>query len=533
MSVQNRIVSLAVLAAVAVPASAQTPDSQVSSIETVVVTAQKRVQNPIDVPMALTAYSGTFMESVGIQEFDKLSLFVPGFVVQNQSPNNPGFGLRGLNLDSGEAAQEPRVSVFEDDVSISTTRATYIELFDIERIEVVKGPQTTLFGRAALMGGVNVIQNKAKLDGFHAAASIEGGDYNYYMGEAMVNVPLTDTLAMRIAGRYKSRNGYVENLGIGNDYNSVNTAAGRLSFAWTPSEAFSSDLIFNYERDAPSGTSFKSGTFAPADAATGAILGTIDHNTGATLTNSVSGFEDDKQVGLNRKVWDVKSLNTYKFSPELTLSTVTAFRRFDSLEIFDPDGFVQPLLQAAEDERGDQFSHEMRLNFENGGRFSGFVGANYFYSNVSQRVPFQFDERAALALVGGQGALLQNMPTAFFSSPAYTAGYAPTILRGVARATVYNTVYNMLVGTYGEAVAAAQANAQADVYVAANSATLNYLAAGMKSNHWEESTNYGKTKSVDLYGDFTYRVTNALELNAGLRFTHDDKTTSYASTIGD
>ena len=67
--------------------------------------------------MALTAYSGDFLGKAGIQEFDKLSLLVPGFVVQNQSPNNPGLVMRGLNLDSGDATQEPRVSVFEERIS--------------------------------------------------------------------------------------------------------------------------------------------------------------------------------------------------------------------------------------------------------------------------------------------------------------------------------------------------------------------------------------------------------------------------------
>src|SRR5512140_3247942 len=162
MTIRGRRIPCVLFAAAAVSTGvAAEPAPQSTFIESVTVTAQKRAQNPIDVPMALTAYSGDFLEKVDIQEFDKLSLFVPGFVVQNQSPNNPGLALRGLTLDDGDAAQEPRVSVFEDDVSISTTRGSYIELFDIERVEIAKGPQTTLFGRAALMGGVNVIQNKA------------------------------------------------------------------------------------------------------------------------------------------------------------------------------------------------------------------------------------------------------------------------------------------------------------------------------------------------------------------------------------
>jgi iron complex outermembrane recepter protein len=563
--------SLAVLAVV-MPIAAYGDNAAEPStfVESVTVTAQKRVQNQIDVPMALTAYSGDFLQKVDVQELDKLSLFVPGFEVQNQSPNNPGLVMRGLNLDSGEAAQEPRVSVFEDDVSISTTRATYIELFDIERIEVARGPQTTLFGRSALMGGVNIIQNKAKLDGFAAGGSAEFGDYTYHMIDGFVNVPLSDTVAIRAAARYKARDGYVDNL---NDpdraYNSVDTLAGRIALTWKPNETFSADLIANFEQDRPTGTAFKSGTFLPTNSA-GTVIGDLDHTSGATLTDTVSGFENGKHVGLNRRVWDVKALTSYKLSDAFSINNVTAYRRFDSLEVFDPDGFEKPLLQAAEDERGDQFSHETRLNYDGGGRLTAFAGINYFYSNVSQRVPMQADENALLALVTwGQGApkaatafnYLQTTSDSSFAATMKTAApgmladilYPSVYAQGYSTAypqvsqVVYNSVYNSLVGAYGSTIAATQAAAyinsaagiatiKSNVATALYSAATNYgtqVAAALKSNHWEQSTNYGKTKSVDFYADATYKLIDALELNAGVRYTHDDKQTAYASTLGD
>ena len=91
----------------------------VSTVDDVIVTAQLRAQDPIEVPFALTAYSGQFLENLGVQEFEQLSAFVPGFLVQNQSPNNPGFVMRGITSDSGAATAEPRVSVLQDGVSIS------------------------------------------------------------------------------------------------------------------------------------------------------------------------------------------------------------------------------------------------------------------------------------------------------------------------------------------------------------------------------------------------------------------------------
>lgn len=168
-------------ALVSAPAFAQ---EEVAATDEVIVTLQKREQAIQDVPAALTAVSGEFLADNGLQEFDELSRFVPGFEVQNQSPNNPGFVIRGIASDSLEATNEPRISVFQDGVSISRAVGSYVELFDVERVEIAKGPQSTLFGRGALIGAVNVIQNKADLSDFDWAARGEVGNLDYRLLEA-------------------------------------------------------------------------------------------------------------------------------------------------------------------------------------------------------------------------------------------------------------------------------------------------------------------------------------------------------------
>ena len=220
--------TLASASAASAQDTVRTAAEQASQVEDVVVTAQLRAQDPIEVPFALTAYSGRTMQNLGIQDFEELSAFTPGFLVQNQSPNNPGFVMRGITSDSGAATSEPRVSVFQDGVSISKSRGSYVELFDVERVEIAKGPQSTLYGRGALIGAVNVIQNKADVDGFDAAARAGIGSYDYRMVELMLNAPVGDHAAIRFATRMKTRDGYVENLLEGQDYNSVDTQA-RLS----------------------------------------------------------------------------------------------------------------------------------------------------------------------------------------------------------------------------------------------------------------------------------------------------------------
>ena len=485
------------LALIAGVAHAAEPDAPASEqVEELVVTAQKREQKLLDVPIALTAYSGSTLQTLGVQEFDKLSSFVPGFQVQNQSPNNPGFVMRGITSDSGDATVEPRVSVFQDGVSISKSRGSYVELFDVQRIEVAKGPQSTLFGRGALIGAVNIIQNKADPAALDWRVGAELGDHGYGLFEGMANVPLSDTFAVRFAGRYKERDGAVENLLGGKNLGSTDTGAARLAFRWTPNDKLDANLILNYEADHPTGTSFKSGTFNPTDPTTGQVLGDRDPNSGAALSAG-SGFNGGAQLGLKRFVQGATALVDYKFNDAWKLSSITAARHFQSNETFDPDGFSLPMLTFAEDARGTQYSQEFRLNYDDGGALSGFAGVSYFNEDAQTSVPSQIDERYALALITGQLTKPNPQPNAVLTNNTFLAA--------------------LVTGLSGGAITGAAAQG---------------IAANLHA-HCESYTNYGKTESFDVYGDGTWRLNDRFELSAGLRYTHDDKSSAFASSVQD
>ncbi|WP_397422941.1 TonB-dependent receptor, partial [Phenylobacterium sp.] len=469
---------LAGSAAIAQVNTAGSADS--TAIEELIVTAQKREQRTLDVPISLTAYSGDFLDEVGVQEFEELSLFVPGFEVQNQSPNNPGFVMRGITSDDGGSTVEPRVSVFQDGVSISKSRGSYIELFDNARIEIAKGPQSTLFGRSALIGAVNIVQNKADPSGFAAAAKFEAGNFAYRGIEAMVNVPLSSTFAVRFAGRIKKRDGFVENLLGGRDFNSTDTAAYRAVLNWQPNESLDADLIFNYEENNPSGTSFKSLTYLPTETLTGRVLGDLGRNSGAALASS-DGFAGGRDLGLERTTWGVTGLVGYKINETLQLSSISAYRRFKSLEIFDADGFSLPLFVFAEDARGEQYSQEFRINYDSGERLSAFAGVGYFHEDGSQAVPLQYNERVFAArttpaLAGLLGFTAPNVGSldAINSTPALSA---------------------------------------------------------LKLVHRETFQNYGRTTSYDVFADATYKITDQFEVSAGIRYSNDDKRSGFRGTL--
>ncbi len=457
-------------------ALAQSADDAVQT-EEIVVTVQLREQNITDVPIAVTAYGQDFLDRLGATQYDQLALFVPGFEVQEQSANNTGFVIRGITSDSGSAISEPRIAVFQDGVSTSRNRGTYQELFDIERIEVARGPQATLFGRGALIGAVNVIQNKADTEEFSGTLELGGGDNGYARGMGVVNIPIAeDQFAIRLGATRREQDGFTANTFGGDDLGGQQVTAYRIASAWTPSETLRFDLLLNQHEDDNAGTSFKSGTF-------NAIGGDTSPFSAASLNRTAPGFEGGREIGLDRRLRAGTLIANWQASEALTLTSITGYREFESIEAFDPDGSAIPLIQAAEDAEGEQWSQEIRLAYDNGGPLSGFVGVSFFHEEGSQRAPTQYDERYALA----------------FSTGDLPGPSTPSL----------------------------------DEVNAINAATLTGLLAPLlpllKPAHREQSTNLGETDAIDVFADATWRVTERFELTAGVRYTSDDKTSTLVA----
>jgi len=474
--------------------------STASQVQEIVVTAQKRAQKEIDVPITLTAYSGAYLQKIGVQDLHDLSLRTPGFFLQNQSVNDPGLVMRGITTDSTDPTNEPRVSIYQDGVSISQIPAAAVELFDNERVEVAKGPQTTLFGRSALTGAVNIIQNKASEDGFDWSVHAEGGNYRYgYIG-GMVNIPIGDSLAIRFSGVDKTRDGYVEN-DLGGGLNGTGTLALRMAVNYHPNSKFNDDLILNYERDDPGPTEFKSVTFDPSNPTTGQVLGNTGANSSAALS-STPALDNGQPLGVHREIQGATNILTYKMTPALTLTSTTAWRRYTSLEIYDPDGFSFPLLTGSNQDSGTEYSQDFRVNFNPGGRFSAFAGASFFDDYGRENTSFIVNEPLLLGLV--TGVLNRTNPV-----PGPVSAYTnPQLLSAELQG---------LAGAYGVALPGAQALA---------------IANNLNQNNFESDTVTSKTLSYDVYLDGTYKVTDKFEVSAGVRYTTDNKTTYNSESVG-
>ncbi len=357
-------------------------------------------------------------------------------------------------------------------------------------METANGPQATLFGRGALIGAVNLVQNKADTARWSGSGEAAAGDYGMRRGRVAINAPLVENvLGVRLALSYRTQDGYVGNAADGRELNGTETLAGRVAVRFEPTSALRFDLIVNTQQDDTTGTAFKSGTFAPAG-------GDTSPYTDASLAN-FGGFLGDRELGLDRTLDGVTLLGDWEISDALTLSSITGARNFNSLEVFDPDGSSLNLLAAAESAKGEQWSQEFRLNWRAGDRLSGFFGAGYFREDGRQNAPLVWDERTVLAL------LLGNITSPYPQSQAYLTNAA--VLRAEMQA---------LLGASGVSLPTSQVDA---------------IVANLRSNHTEEYTNYGETDSIDLYGDLTWAATDKLEFGAGLRWTRDEKTAGYAA----
>ncbi len=491
--------TLTALAILAAPSFAAAQSNEEPQAQEIVITAQKREQALSEVPINVTAFSGNFLDQIGVEKFDELAEFVPGLQIQEQSANNPAFVIRGITSDSGETTTEPRVAIFQDGVSLSRSRGSYVELFDLERVEVAKGPQATLFGRSALIGGVNLIQNKASFSGPAIQAEALAGDEGQASLAAALNgIVVEDQLAVRLAGRWRERDGFVTNLTDGSTLGDVQVGALRGSVRLDPTENLRFDLIVNHQKDEASGTPFVSNRIANSN-------GDIDLFDAADL-NTFGGFEGGRPLGLERDVNSLTLLAAWDINDSLTLTSITGAREFDSVEIFDPDGSALPLFVFAEDATGEQLSQEIRLNWDNGGRVSWFAGASYFQEEGSQRVPVQFDERIALALLTGQLQATFPTPSAALFQSAATASQ---LLIGLSDLDGAGASFSPLI----------------------DQTTATAIAGNLLSNYGEYFINSGETESFDAYADLTFAITPKLELSAGIRYTLDDKTSTYFADI--
>ncbi|HEV2599254.1 TonB-dependent receptor [Sphingopyxis sp.] len=215
----------------------------------IVVTAQRQSERLQDVPIAVSAFSTEALEAQQIKTPSDLQLTLPNVTFTKTNFTGASFTIRGIGDLCVGTTCDSATAIHLNGDPLFSTRLFETEFFDLERIEVLRGPQGTLFGRNATSGVVNVITAKPKLGAFEAAAEAEYGNYDSMKGKAMVNIPLGDTMGLRIAGIYLNRDGYTKNAFLGTRIDDRDLYSVRGSFRWEPTEDTTIDLMASYFRE--------------------------------------------------------------------------------------------------------------------------------------------------------------------------------------------------------------------------------------------------------------------------------------------
>ena len=505
----------------------------------VMVTTQKKKQSLLDVPIAVSAVTGNLLGNLNLHQLDDVAQFTPGVQIQLQSPNTPGYVIRGVTSDDGTAYSQPRVSVFLDGVSISRGQGSAVELFDMERIEVAKGPQGTLFGRGAEIGGISMLRHKPvnKLSG---ELQLSYGTYNQRQATGFINTPIVkDKLANRFAFDYDARDGFIKNK-AGGRLNGKSALAFRNSTQWWANDDTSLSLVLDFQHDDYPGTSFQS----------------INPTYGNTDPNGTANLEAGKELGIKRNVGGALLNIEHNINRRWALTSITGFRAFDSDEHFDADGTYLPLLLSEEKARGTQLSQELRFNYDDHKRFSGFVGASYFYENswqdVSAKTNLQYlypvyiqkSIKSSLEsqITGVKQLLSQKLPSAY--QPLVDAALTNLMNKWFPDTPAVDANGNAAQQTttpdiYGDLKRSlAPLGIDLDATLAAlgdNGKTIQATLQSISNKtldtaYTEQGKNYGTNQAVEVFADGTFNICRGLNLTVGLRGSYEHQLTGYSST---
>ena len=222
-----------------------------AGVEEIIVTGQKKEERIQDVPIAISAFSMEQLDAQKIEGGFDLLKAIPNVSFSKTNFTSYNFQIRGVGTQSISATSDPGAAVSFNNVAIIQNRLFEQEYLDVERVEVLRGPQGTLYGRNATAGVINVISNKPKMSTWEGMLDLEIGNYQTQRLRGHFNAPLGDTFAIRGAYAATERDGYTYNAGTDSDVDGRNLWTGRISLGWQPNDRIRADLIYErfYEED--------------------------------------------------------------------------------------------------------------------------------------------------------------------------------------------------------------------------------------------------------------------------------------------
>ena len=421
-----------------VPIEAKAQGAQGGALDDILVTARRREESLQDTPISITAFEGQDLDRRQIDALDGIAQFTPNLIIDTATTfsganSTASVFIRGIGQVDFTATTEPGVGIYLDGVYISQTIGSVLDLVDVERVEVLRGPQGTLFGRNTIGGAISVTTVKPDTESLYGDVKVTTGEDNRFDVRGVVNLPITDTLAARLSAAHFERDGYIEapNSPGGDDLGDIDQDVARAAIRWTPTERFTADFTYDWSRSRESGAPVVNSTVyddaslafignlanplspdyvpppnplpAPSFVDLNNILATAPICTeggvapagdcaapnplfgGPTITSADTQPRDSGAQNLtpldqksDTDIWGVSLTLEYAFD-WATIKSITSYRDVDAFTVLDNDGLLVVNNQLIDEFDIDQTSQEIQLTgtlFND--RLNWLVGGYFF-----------------------------------------------------------------------------------------------------------------------------------------------------------
>lgn len=367
------------------PAFAQeaAPQQDAESPSTdIIVTAQRRSESVRDVPMSITALSGDSLTNLGVARTEDLAKVIPGFSFAQSFTNTPIYTLRGVGLNETTLAAGPTVSVYVDEVPLPFSSMTRGATLDLDRLEVLKGPQGTLYGQNSTGGAINYIAAKPTTSA-QAGGSLSFSRFATADAQAYVSGPITDTLSARFAVQTTQAGDWQKNQArSGQGLGQVDFLQARALLRWEPSSNLRFLLNVNGWRD-------RSDAQAPQLVAKvlqfpgNASPALLAAQPNAEAGNRVAAWDPGVDYRNNDNFYQIALKGEYDLSDAVTLTSISAYNHYKQDETRDIDGTAERVFQLGASGKIESFSQELRIVGETGA-LKWILGGNYAHDKASE-----------------------------------------------------------------------------------------------------------------------------------------------------
>ncbi|MBV8500444.1 MAG: TonB-dependent receptor [Paucibacter sp.] len=463
-----RPTALALAAALAAASAAQAQDVQ--NLGVVQVTGQSRVQQLQEVPITMSVVGADTIKSVGATNIAGLDGLMPGLTVDGTQATQPQFTIRGLGSGDFGIGTDAPVGIYMNGVYAGKTGGALLNFNDVKRIELLKGPQGTLFGRNAAAGAISIITNEPSAQN-EASVMARLGNQGQYHGEFLVNQPLNDSTSVRFTGVREHKDGWQKNLYDGSMYGGDNAWGTRAAVKWNGGDT-TALLTWEHENINQKPRSFLA---LPTDAK---LQGKPFPEDPSTWRNPLTATLDDNYANqLEARKFDGVTLRVTHDVEFATLTSTTAYRKFTAQNVQDNDGnsVYKTTLSTGNFEKSRSWQQEFRLNGSTD-IIDWVAGASGYYEDASQQTALYSNTSTVDTVVGNaSGGLLTpfaitNQLTQLFGIPNID------VLHDTWTESIYNT---------------------------------------------------GKYKSAAVFGDVIWKLSSSTNLTGGIRFTHDSKSFTW------